>query len=60
VKLTKTGEFSMNRQEVTEFSSWLNSHPQERYKCFNEVVQSFIEFKQNEHQINAWILEEAQ
>lgn len=50
----------MNQQEVAEFSLWLNNHPRERYKRFNEVVQAFMNFKQNENQSNEWILEEAQ
>jgi hypothetical protein len=60
VKLAKNGEFSMNRQEVAEFSLWLNNHPRERYKLFNEVVQGFMNYKQNDYQTNEWALEEAQ
>jgi hypothetical protein len=60
MKLSKNGEFSMNRQEVAEFSLWLNSHPKERYNRFNEVVQAFLNYKQNDYQTNEWDLEEAQ
>ena len=60
MKFNKNGEFRMNQQEVAEFSLWLNNHPRERYKRFNEVVQAFMDFKQNENQSNEWILEEAQ
>jgi hypothetical protein len=60
MKLAKNGEFTMNQQEVAEFSLWLNSHPKERYKRFNEVVQAFINYKQNDFQINEWDLEKAQ
>jgi hypothetical protein len=60
MKLTKNGEFSMNQQEVAEFSLWLNDRPKERYKRFNEVVQAFINYKQNDYQTNEWDLDEAQ
>jgi hypothetical protein len=60
MKLAKNGEFTMNQQEVAEFSLWLNSHPKERYNRFNEVVQSFLNYKQDDFQSNAWDLEEAQ
>jgi hypothetical protein len=60
MKLTKNGEFSMNREEVAEFSSWLNDHPRERFKRFNEVVQTYMNYKQNGFQINEWALDEAQ
>ncbi|HEY0828369.1 MAG TPA: hypothetical protein VGE40_09765 [Bacilli bacterium] len=43
----KNGEFSMDREEVIEFSSWLDKNPRERYKRFNEVVQAFLQYKQN-------------
>jgi hypothetical protein len=51
MKLAKNGEFSMNQQEVAEFSLWLNDHPRERDKRFNEVVQAFMIYRQN-YQIN--------
>ncbi|MDB5053974.1 MAG: hypothetical protein JWM44_2024 [Bacilli bacterium] len=60
MKLAKNGEFCMNRQEVAEFSIWLNDHPRERYKHFKEVAQAFMNYKQNDYQINEWELEEAQ
>jgi hypothetical protein len=60
MKLAKNGEFSMNQQEVAEFSSWLNDHPKERYNRFNEVVNAFLNYKQNDFQINEWDLNEAQ
>jgi hypothetical protein len=59
MKLARNGEFSMNQQEVSEFSLWLNDHPRERDKCFNEVVQSYINYKKNEYQFDERILEEA-
>jgi hypothetical protein len=61
MKLAKNGEFSMQRAEVVEFSSWLSHNPKERYKRFNEVVQAFIAFKKQSVSIsNEWKLEEAQ
>jgi hypothetical protein len=60
MKLAKNGEFSMNRQEVAEFSSWLNDHPRERFNRFNEVVQAYMNYQQNGFQINQWALDEAQ
>jgi O-glycosyl hydrolase len=60
MKLTKNGEFSMNRVEVAEFSFWLDSNPKERYKRFNEVVHAFIAYKKRAAvEENEWILEEA-
>lgn len=43
----KNGEFRMDRDEVIEFSSWLDRNPKERYKRFNEVVQAFLQYKQS-------------
>jgi hypothetical protein len=60
MKLAKNGEFSMNQQEVIEFSSWLNENPKERYNRFNEVVQAFIAYKKPDSDLNQWVLEEAQ
>jgi hypothetical protein len=60
MKLAKNGEFSMNREEVAEFSSWLNDHPRERFNRFNEVVQAYMNYQQNGFQINQWALDEAQ
>jgi hypothetical protein len=60
VKLAKNGEFTMNRQEVAEFSSWLNNHPRERFKRFNEVVQAYMNYQRTDSQINEWTLDEAQ
>jgi hypothetical protein len=60
MKFNKNGEFRMNRQEVAEFSLWLNNNPRERYKRFNEVVQSFVNYKQNDYRLeDEWILEAA-
>jgi hypothetical protein len=60
MKLTKNGEFSMNRDEVAEFSTWLDNNPKERYKRFNEVVHAFIVYKKcSPMEANAWVLEEA-
>lgn len=59
MKLARDGEFSMNKQEVIEFSSWLDKNPRERYKCFNLVVQAFIAHNNNEHSVNQWKLVEA-
>ncbi|QGQ98634.1 hypothetical protein EHS13_29010 [Paenibacillus psychroresistens] len=60
MKLAKNGEFTMNRQEVAEFSAWLNDHPRERFKRFNEVVQAYMNYQQSDFQINEWALDEAQ
>jgi hypothetical protein len=60
MKLTKNGEFSMNRVEVAEFSMWLDRNPKERYKRFNEVVHAFIANKKSPAaESDEWILEEA-
>jgi hypothetical protein len=56
MKLAKNGEFSMNRQEVVEFTLWLSNNPRERYKRFNDVVYGYIAFKNNDE----WVLDEAQ
>ncbi len=58
MKIARNGEYSMNLQEVAEFSLWLNDNPRERYKCFNEVVNSFINFKKNDYPIDELVLEE--
>ncbi|MDB5051964.1 MAG: hypothetical protein JWM44_14 [Bacilli bacterium] len=52
MKMDKKGQFSMNRIEVAEFSQWLNDNPIERYKRFNDVVQSFMLYKQRMGQMS--------
>lgn len=58
MKLSKNGEFNMTKQEVVEFSSWLDKNPRERYKRFNLVVQAYIA-NNNRHSVNEWELVEA-
>lgn len=47
MKMNKSEGFIMSRAEITEFSSWLNNNPRERYKQFNEVVHVFLQFKES-------------
>lgn len=47
MKVDKNGDFMMNQTDVSEFSSWLDKNPKERYKRFNEVIQVFMDFKNN-------------
>ncbi len=42
MKISENGEFNMTKQEVVEFSSWLDKNPRQRYKRFNLVVQAYI------------------
>jgi hypothetical protein len=52
MKMDKNGKFSMDRIEVAEFSQWLNGNPRERYKRFNDIVQSFMLYKQSLEQMS--------
>lgn len=58
MKLSKNGEFNMTKQEVVEFSSWLDKNPRERYKRFNLVVQAYMA-NNNRRSVNEWELVEA-
>lgn len=61
MKVAKNGDFMMNQKDVVEFSSWLDKNPRERFKRFNEVIQVFMDFRNNsQFYLNNLNIEKAQ